>query len=277
MKFKAYAKINLSLDIINRRDDGYHNINSVMLPIDMYDEIDIEIAKKMSYSSNTFWLKFDEKNTIVKAVNYMKNNYQINDNFKIYLKKYIPSQAGLGGGSADASCVLKAISKMYKINMSKKEIERACKAIGADVLFTYYNKPAQISGIGERFKKIEVKNDYYALLIKPNKGVSTKAAYESLNIDVCDHPDIDKLITNLKYGRSIDGLLKNSLEEPAFKLCPDIKKIKDYLINKGLKNVLMSGSGSTVFAISEDFEELKKIKSKIFHYGWFIKIVKITK
>ena len=272
MKDRAYAKINLALDVFNVRDDGYHDIKSIMIPINFYDELEIRIVDVDEYICNKPYIKFNEKNSIIKMIDIVKDKYNINDHFYINLRKSIPTQAGLGGGTSDAGSALRILKKIYRLDLSKQEERDICVAVGADVLFNYYNKPAVVEGIGDIITPIEVKKKYHVLLVKPFKGVSTKQAYDNLNMDICDHPNIDILKKSLEEGTCIDGLMSNSLEQPSLLLNKDVKIIKDLLIDNGCKNVLMSGSGSCVFAISEDEEEIKRLNEQVKNSKYFTRL-----
>lgn len=272
MKDRAYAKINLALDVFNVRDDGYHDIKSIMIPINFYDELEIRVVDNDEYICNKPYIKFNEKNSIIKMIDIVKDKYNINDHFYINLRKSIPTQAGLGGGTSDAGSALRILKKIYRLDLSKQEERDICVAVGADVLFNYYNKPAVVEGIGDIITPIEVKKKYHVLLVKPFKGVSTKQAYDNLNMDICDHPNIDILKKSLEEGTCIDGLMSNSLEQPSLLLNKDVKIIKDLLIDNGCKNVLMSGSGSCVFAISEDEEEIKRLNEQVKNSKYFTRL-----
>ena len=272
MKDRAYAKINLALDVFNVRDDGYHDIKSIMIPINFYDELEIRVVDNDEYICNKPYIKFNEKNSIIKMIDIVKDKYNINDHFYINLRKSIPTQAGLGGGTSDAGSALRILKKIYRLDLSKQEERDICVAVGADVLFNYYNKAAVVEGIGDIITPIEVKKKYHVLLVKPFKGVSTKQAYDNLNMDICDHPNIDILKKSLEEGTCIDGLMSNSLEQPSLLLNKDVKIIKDLLIDNGCKNVLMSGSGSCVFAISEDEEEIKRLNEQVKNSKYFTRL-----
>ena len=274
MRDKAYAKINLSLDVFNIREDGYHDIKSIMIPLNFYDVVDIEIANHDEYSCNNNYIKFNEKNSIIKMINVLKEKYNINDSYRINLNKVVPMQAGLGGGTSDAASTLRIFKKLYNLDLSKQEERDICVAVGADVLFNYYNVPAVVSGIGDFVEPFNVKNEYNVLIVKPRTGVSTKQAYETLDINICDHPNIDELKEALVEGKEINGLLGNSLEQPALILNKDILNIKNLLKGNGCKNVLMSGSGSSVFAISTDYEELARMVEPAKKAGYYARLTK---
>ena len=258
MKDRAYAKINLALDVFNIRSDGYHDLKSIMIPINFYDELEINIATNNKYVCDKDFIYFDDNNSIIKMINAVKEKFNINDNYYVNLKKSIPIQAGLGGGTSDGASALRILKKLYKLNLSILDEKELCLKVGADVLFNYYNKPAIVEGIGDKVKPFINKTKYYVLLIKPRLGVSTKQAYEMLDMNICDHPNIDALKVALENGDEINDLLGNSLEQPALILNHEISTIKQKLIDAGCKTTLMSGSGSTVFALSKNKEELTK-------------------
>lgn len=277
MKSRAYAKINLSLDVNGVDVNGYHTLESVFLPIDFYDVVEIRKSNKMKYTCNKWFIFFNEKNTVVKAINYMKHTYGIKDNFNVHVKKIIPTQAGLGGGSSNGAAAIRILNSMYKLNMTKKEIKEACMSIGSDVLFTYYNKPAYVKSLGEDISFINIKNNYYVLLVKPSFGISTKKSYDTLDMSVCDHPNIKKLVQALSKGQDINKLLGNSLEQPSIALKKDINKIKKQIIQKGGENAIMSGSGSCVFSISTNKKKIDELAISMKKIGYFVRKTKVIK
>lgn len=274
MKDRAYAKINLALDVFNIREDGYHDINSIMIPVNFYDELEINIAERDEYVCNKSFVRFNESNSIIKMIDVVKKRYNINDHYYINLNKVVPMQAGLGGGTSDAGGTLRILKKLYKLDLSKEDEREICVQVGADVLFNYYNKPAVVSGIGDYVEPFDMKKEYNVLIVKPRLGVSTKLAYEKLDMNICDHPNIEKLKQALINGDDINGLLGNSLEQSALLLNKDIETIKNILIENGASNVLMSGSGSSVFAISEDFNEIEKLAEIVKKRTYYVRITK---
>ena len=275
MKEKAYAKINLALDVCGVLDNGYHELKSVMLPINFYDVLEINIASEDNYYCNWSYITYNEHNSIYKMISLLKERYSINDHYYVKLLKSVPIQAGLGGGTADAAAALRIFEKLYDLKLDKQEIRDICVKVGADVLFNYYNMPALVKGIGDIIEPIDVKNRYHVLLIKPRSGISTVKAYEALNIDTCDHPDIERLLSALRDGDSIEGLLGNSLQGVALQLNSEISDVLRVLHDAGARNVLMSGSGSTVFCISEDRNEIIGLYDKIKHLNYYIRFSKI--
>ena len=157
MKQRAYAKINLSLDICGVRENGYHDLNSIMLPIDFYDELEITVSHKDGFRSNRSFIRFSEENSIIKMMQIVKERYSISDHHHIVLNKQVPMQAGLGGGTSDAAAALRILQAMYHLEMNEEEIRDICMQVGADVPFNYYSVPAYVSGLGEKIEQITLK------------------------------------------------------------------------------------------------------------------------
>ncbi|MBQ6493570.1 MAG: 4-(cytidine 5'-diphospho)-2-C-methyl-D-erythritol kinase [Erysipelotrichaceae bacterium] len=274
MRDRAYGKINLSLDVFNIREDGYHDINSIMIPIDFYDELEINIADEDSFECNRSYIRFNEYNSIVKMIAVLKERYGMDDHYEIKLKKCIPVKAGLGGGTADAASTLRIFRRLYDLKMSDEEIIDISVKVGADVPFNYFNVPALVGGIGDKIETLEMKKEYYILLVKPGSGVSTREAYEKLDMEKCDHPDIERLREALIRGDSLHGLLGNSLEQSALMLNDEIRGVKELLLSYGCGEVLMSGSGSTVFCIDENRENILKIYDELKNSRYYVRFTK---
>ena len=277
MKDRAYAKINMALDVFNIREDGYHDLKSIMIPINFYDELEIVVADKDEFSCNRNYIRFNEHNSVVKMIMILKEKYGINDHHMINLNKSIPVKAGLGGGTSDAAATLRIFQRMYGLEMSKEEIIETCLKVGADVPFNYFNVPAIVAGIGDRVEPIEMKKEYHIILVKPKTGVSTKEAYETLDMAKCDHPDIDKLKLALEEGSSLTGLLGNSLEQSALLLNDEIASVKKQLKDLGGEHVLMSGSGSTVFALAEVEDKIYELYQKMKNGKHFVRFARTMK
>lgn len=271
MKIKAYSKINLALDVIGKREDGYHELRMIMVPLDFFDEMDIYYNDVMEYEANRPYIFFDENNTIVKAVNLMKSEFNIKDNFKITLNKMIPTQAGLAGGSTDGAAIIRFFNTKYNLKLSDERVKELCLRIGADVLFNYYSKPALVEGLGDKLTFIDVKDKYYVLLVKPKRGVSTKECYKKLDLNSCEHPDVDLILNNLKEGLDVKPYLKNSLEKPAIELCKGISKAKGDLLNMGADFAMVTGSGSTVYTIDKSWTKINALRLKMLNRGYFVR------
>jgi len=275
LKGKAYAKINLGLNIKGTLPNGYHDLEMIEVPVDLYDEIMMIESEDFNIISN---VSLPAENTVRSAVEVMRNALGFKNNFTVTLKKNIPSQAGLGGGSSDAACVLHLLNEYYRKNLSEEELMELGFKIGADVPFCIGNRPAMIFGAGEKVVPIFIPEGFYALLVKPESGVSTKEAYDTYREVNAVHPDILMLKEALKSGKEdqIDYYMGNSLENPAFLLNKDIENIKLRLRNYGLKCVLMSGSGSTVYSLSKDKENLQRVYNEIKDDYDFAEIVAVN-
>lgn len=261
MKVKAYAKINLALDVIGKREDGYHELEMIMAPITLHDLIYINtIDEGIEIESNSKIMPTDERNIMYKAVALIKERYGIKKGVKIYVYKHIPTQAGLAGGSADGAAVIKAMNKLFYLNLSNEQMARLGKEVGADVPFCIYQKMAIVSGIGEKLTFIEQPFECKILLVKPKKGVSTKKSFSSLDLSRASHQDcylMAKGIEQNDYQTVIDNL-QNTLEAPSIKMVPEIAIIKQEMLKIGFDGALMSGSGSCVFGLTRSDMILEK-------------------
>jgi len=281
LSVKSYAKINLSLSITKNRDDGYHELDSVMLPIELHDAI---LLSKLNKAPDNYVTVDDytitafQHNLATFAIDKMAEAYQFNDKFRLFIHKVIPMQAGLGGGSSNAAFTMKAVNQMLKLNISNNDLKAIGKTIGADVPFFIDCIPSRVSGIGEIITPITVKNNYFVLLVKPKQGCSTKEIYTNYHDSNHKNINIDNIVKALAEGD--DELLANSigndLEDVAISFVPEIQVIKDYLKAKGLKIVLMSGSGSTVFALSTNIKQLKPIAEEL-EDKYYVEIAKVLK
>lgn len=270
----AYAKVNLLLDVTGKREDGYHNLNSVIAPLDFYDEIWIEKAKRMSYICNDESLPFDSSNTVVKAVKLMKETFHIKDNYRIELRKDIPKEAGLGGGSSDAAAVMRGILRLSNPPTNLSYLEELGLKIGADVPACVSQKCVVVSGIGEVKAHLIRDFDLIFLLIKPEIGISTKLVYDNLNLETCAHPCLDTFLLEWARGNA-DGVCKqcgNSLEDSTFQLVKELADIKQELLDCGFTNVAMCGSGTTIFATGKSISETLSIADKFKGRYPFVKV-----
>lgn len=260
MKQRAYAKINLCLDVVRRREDGYHELEMIMAPVNLYDTLNFEFSDELRLQSNVPYLPLDRRNTSVKAIELLREEYGFKENFEITLQKHIPTQAGMAGGSTDGAAAIRALNKMLQLGMDNEKMVEIAKKVGADVPFCLRSRPAFVTGIGENLEHFRVHTPFYLLLVKPYKGVSTKVAFETLDFSCAEHPDCRRMREAL-IGNDYDGVLQslgNTLEQSAFKLVPQIATIKQELLALGFDGALMSGSGSTVFALTRDPELLEK-------------------
>lgn len=278
MIIKAYAKINLSLDVVRVREDGYHDLQMIMAPLEFHDTVSVEIADRDEYTWNLDG-EINQSNTIVKAVELMRKTFDLKACFKIHVEKRIPMEAGLGGGSSDAAAVMKAINALCECRISDKELAMLSKQIGADVPFCVIGKTAQVGGIGETIEPFDMMYEYDCLLMKPQRGVSTKLAFELLDFELCEHPSTEQVRESLMKGDfyQFSQSAKNTLEQSAFQLVPEIKEIKESLLQDGFDFVLMSGSGSCLFAITQDKKLIQDAANNVKYLSCFKEITKIRK
>lgn len=268
MYITAFAKINLTLNVLNKREDGYHNLDMVVLPIALKDVI---ATNRIFSKKKDIQILVNDKPTIFpndicgKVIKLMMQKYNITKKYEFSIYKTIPMEAGLGGGSSNAAAIFKFYNKKFKLNISNEEAIKMLLPIGADIPFFIYNKPARVSGIGEKIVPITIKNKYHMLIVKPQAGLSSKEVYEeldNLNIPVYD---IDSVIKALASGD--DALLAKSvgnvLEIPAMKKCAKIKEVKDYLLAKDFPITLMTGSGTAVFSLSQDKDKVIRMVNEL--------------
>lgn len=267
MIVKAYAKINVYLDVLSKREDGYHELEMVMLPLELHDVIEIEslIGLRDSYvTCDHVELQETKYNLINTTVNKLRDLYHFKQNFNIKVHKEIPISAGLGGGSSNAAATLKAFNHYLKLKLNDDEMNAIGKTIGADVPFCLYNKPALVRGIGEEIIPITLKHQYYVLIIKPERGLSTKHVFEKADTIELDHGNVNSVVDALKKGddEALANSMFNSLEKASLLMVPEIQDVKDMLKKDGLKMVMMSGSGSAVYALSTDVNKMKALYKK---------------
>lgn len=260
MEVQANAKINLCLDVVQKREDGYHEMDMIMVPLTLHDTLWIEEATHDHYECKNSDLIMDEHNTIVKAVKLMRETFSLTSCFHIILDKQIPMEAGLAGGSADAAAVMKALWKLYELPCTLEELAFLGKQIGADVPFCVMNTCSLVRGIGEQITPFECLSHFHVLLVKPEQGVSTGKAFGLLNFEECEHPDTLLCKEALAHGdtKRFYRHSGNTLEYSAFQMVPELKRLKEELYELGFPFVLMSGSGSTMFALSEDEDVLRQ-------------------
>ena len=277
MKERAFAKINLCLDVVRRREDGYHDLRMIMVPIDFYDVLELVPSEETTMSLNRSYLPVNDKNTVIKAIHVMQERYGFTQNFACTLQKHIPTQAGLAGGSADAAAAIRMINRIMKLDLSVEEMIDVAKEVGADVPFCTINRPALVEGIGEKIQPFSCHSDFGILLVKPRRGVSTKAAFGGLNFDTIQHPDVDGMKTALENGdyEGIISRLGNSLEEISLQLVEEIRDVKEQLTELGFDGVLMSGSGSTVFGITKSPRLLRESSDLMRANGYFVRMTRI--
>jgi 4-diphosphocytidyl-2-C-methyl-D-erythritol kinase len=263
VRLKAYAKINLGLDVVRRREDGYHEVRMIMQTIGLYDKISINPTNNPSIKvkTNLHYLPTDKNNLVYKAAALMKETYHIKDGVYIHLEKRIPVAAGMAGGSSDAATTLYGMNRLFHLKLSSEELLELAVQLGADVPYCIMRGTALSEGIGEILTPLPPFPSCHVLIVKPNINVSTKFVYENLHLDsVTHHPDIDGIMKHIKeqdlYGAS--KYFGNVLETVTEKEYPIIKDIKTKMLDNGAIVSLMSGSGPTVFGLFDDIKTAEK-------------------
>ena len=256
MKIKAYAKINLALDVVGKRDDGYHLLRMIMQTIDLYDIIEIKkINSGIKLKCNKPYVPTDERNLAYKAAKLFMETYSINDGIDIELVKNIPVSAGLAGGSTDAAGVLKLLNKLFQINADDNELKALGLKLGADVPYCINGGTALCEGVGEQITQLKQFKNKILILIKPPFGVSTKEVYRNFDLSkVIFHPRIETLIKSMENDDIyfVANNMKNLLENVTLKKHRVITSIKEEVRLNGAIGTMMSGSGPTVFAFFDD-------------------------
>lgn len=260
VRIRAYGKINLGLDVVGKRDNGYHDVRMIMQTVGLYDWIIISKKKEpgITMEANLNFLPTDENNLVYKAVKLMMDHYHISSGVHIVLKKMIPVAAGMAGGSSDCAAALYGMNRLFNLGLSKRKLMEYGIILGADVPYCLMRGTALSEGIGEILTPLPPMPECYILIGKPQISVSTKFVYEHLQWDkVPSHPDIDGMVDALKQ-RDLSGVterLGNVLETVTIPEYPIIQLIKDRMMELGAENALMSGSGPTVFGIFREKEK----------------------
>ena len=256
-QLKALAKINLGLDVLGRRENGYHDVRMVMQTIYLYDNITIQRTETpgITLESNLYFLPNDEGNIAYKAAKMLMDEFEIRDGVHITLDKHIPVAAGLAGGSSNAAAVLVGMNRMFSLGLSEMDLMERGVKLGADVPYCVMRGTALAEGIGEKLTSLPGVPMCYVLIGKPGINVSTKFVYGNLHLDeVTEHPDIDGMVEAIRnhdlYG--ITDRMGNVLESVTCPAYPVIDEIKAQMMKNGAVNAMMSGSGPTVFGIFDD-------------------------
>ncbi len=258
-QIKAYAKINLGLDVVRRLENGYHEVKMIMQTVNLYDELTLKrTTAGIRLTSDSGELPLDENNLIYKAARLMQEHYGIAEGVSVKLKKNIPIAAGMAGGSTDAAATMLAMKELFGLETSKAELMKLGVKIGADVPYCILGGTALAEGIGEKLTPLPKAPECHLLVAKPDINVSTKYVYEHLDAaGVTKHPDIDGMVNAIEKG-SLQGIIErlgNVLETVTISAYPVISVIKDRMKELGAQGSLMSGSGPTVFGIFTEQEK----------------------
>lgn len=263
ISLKALAKINLGLDVVRRREDGYHEVRMIMQTIQLYDRLDIKRTQEpgIQIQTNLSFLPVNENNLIYKAAKLLMDEFSITDGVSVKLDKRIPVAAGMAGGSTDAAAMLIGVNRLFSLGLTKRQLMERGVQIGADVPYCIMRGTALAEGIGEALSPLPPMVKCPVLIAKPSISVSTKFVYQNLKLDdTTIHPDIDRLIDDIKAKNlhDIAGHMGNVLETVTIPNYPVIDEIKKHMLSNGAVGAMMSGSGPTVFGLFDDEDTAKK-------------------
>lgn len=263
ISLKALAKINLGLDVVMRREDGYHEVRMIMQTIHLYDRLDIKRTKEpgIQIQTSLSFLPVNENNLIYKAAKLLMDEFSITDGVSVKLDKRIPVAAGMAGGSTDAAAMLIGVNRLFSLGLTKRQLMERGVQIGADVPYCIMRGTALAEGIGEALSPLPPMVKCPVLIAKPSISVSTKFVYQNLKLDdTTIHPDIDRLIDDIKAKNlhDIAAHMGNVLETVTIPNYPVIDEIKKHMLSNGAVGAMMSGSGPTVFGLFDDEDTAKK-------------------
>lgn len=263
ISLKALAKINLGLDVVRRREDGYHEVRMIMQTVQLYDRLDIKRTQEpgIQIQTNLSFLPVNENNLIYKAAKLLMDEFSITDGISVKLDKRIPVAAGMAGGSTDAAAMLFGMNRLFSLGLTKRQLMERGVQIGADVPYCIMRGTALAEGIGEALSPLPPMVKYPVLIAKPSISVSTKFVYQNLKLDdTTIHPDIDRLIDDIKAKNlhDIAAHMGNVLETVTIPNYPVIDEIKKHMLSNGAVGAMMSGSGPTVFGLFDDEDTAKK-------------------
>ena len=262
LRLKAMAKINLGLDVLRKREDGYHDLRMIMQSIYLYDQIRIRKIPQpgIHVAVNLSYLPVNEDNLVYRAAKLLMDEFEIKEGIQIRLQKYIPVAAGLAGGSSDAAAVLVGLNQMFELGLTQQELMQRGVRIGADVPYCIMRGTALAEGIGEKLTRLSSAPETYVLLAKPAVHVSTQFVYGNLKAnELTSHPDIDGQIQAIRDGDlyAMAEKMGNVLETVTIPAHPVIQEIKDCMIQNGAIGAMMSGSGPTVFGLYDDEQKAR--------------------
>ena len=272
MRLQAFAKINLGLDVLGKREDGYHEVRMIMQTIRMYDQLDMRksVEPGIHLTTNKKYIPVDENNLVWRAAKLMMDTCGIMEGVSIHLHKVIPVAAGMAGGSSDAAAALVGMNRLFHCGLSKEKLMELGVQIGADVPYCVLRGTALAEGIGEKLTVLPPMPDCWILIGKPGISVSTKYVYTTLDLNTDTvHPDIDGMKKALEDGNlyGITERMGNVLQDVTIPAYPEVERIKEQMKALGAVNAMMSGSGPTVFGIFDNEEKAQKACQKLRESG----------
>jgi 4-diphosphocytidyl-2-C-methyl-D-erythritol kinase len=265
-KVYAPAKINLALDVLYRRPDGYHEVDMIMQSITLADELDFESSKIIELTCDRSDLPVDGQNLVWQAVRLIQTELGINKGVKITLHKKIPVAAGLAGGSADAAATIIGLNRFWNLNLTQMQLRQLGLKLGADVPFCILKGTARAEGIGEKLTTVASRLTGKVLLVTPSIAVATPEVYRQLNVaQIQKRPNIPQVITALQNGNSaqLSTAWGNVLETVVLTLYPEVKRLKGLFTNCGVEACLMSGSGPSVFGLNPSAEQVSLVEQQL--------------
>ncbi len=272
MRLQAFAKINLGLDVLGKREDGYHEVRMIMQTIRMYDQLDMRksVEPGIHLTTNKKYIPVDENNLVWRAAKLMMDTCGIMEGVSIHLHKVIPVAAGMAGGSSDAAATLVGMNRLFHCGLSKEKLMELGVQIGADVPYCVLRGTALAEGIGEKLTVLSPMPDCWILIGKPGISVSTKYVYTTLDLNTDTvHPDIDGMKKALEDGNlyGITERMGNVLQDVTIPAYPEVERIKEQMKTLGAVNAMMSGSGPTVFGIFDNEEKAQEACQKLRESG----------
>ena len=272
MRLQAFAKINLGLDVLGKREDGYHEVRMIMQTIRMYDQLDMRksVEQGIHLTTNKKYIPVDENNLVWRAAKLMMDTCGIIEGVSIHLHKVIPVAAGMAGGSSDAAATLVGMNRLFHCGLSKEKLMELGVQIGADVPYCVLRGTALAEGIGEKLTVLPPMPDCWILIGKPGISVSTKYVYTTLDLNTDTvHPDIDGMKKALEDGNlyGITERMGNVLQDVTIPAYPEVERIKEQMKTLGAMNAMMSGSGPTVFGIFDNEEKAQEACQKLWESG----------
>jgi 4-diphosphocytidyl-2-C-methyl-D-erythritol kinase len=267
IKEKAYAKINLFLNVLDKRKDGFHDLEMIMAPLAFCDVLKLSRRQddKIEVASNVEITENVEDNLVYKVAVFMKEEFQVETGVNISIDKKIPLAAGLAGGSADAAATIRGLNRLWKLNLSNDDMAKIGIEFGSDIPFCIYNKMAIARGKGEELTFVNTSLKGAVLLINPNIELSTKEVFSNVKKEELVQKSLSKLLQGIKAGDLdvVSENLYNYLEMVSFILKPQVRGLKNSLKNEGFEGVLMTGSGSTVFVLDKRKKALVNLCKKV--------------
>ncbi len=278
MKYKSYAKVNIGLNVLYKRHDNYHELESIMTSVDLYDELTFEKTTDSTIELTCNLDYIAPKKNIVYTIAYdLQKKYNIESGLKIHIEKKIPVAGGMAGGSTNAATTIKALNEIWDLNLTLKEMMKIGETYGADIPFCINVTPAVVTGIGEHVKPFTFKSNFNIIVVKMPFGLSTKEVFNHLDFDNISFYSIDKIKDALinQNNQALKASLGNNLESVSLKLKPEIKNVKEFLIQNGCFTALMSGSGPTVLGFIEKNINTQDIITNLEAKGYEVYLTKV--